>query len=261
MSAPGLIVSGLRGLLAAAVAGLWLLAGGADARAMGFSDWAVVIVAGDWRSQTGTTQAFDNARRDLSEAFVKAGFRRENLRQFSLRPDRAGDDFRVVVAAEAVQDGFIEAARSARGGCLFYLTSHGTPEGAVYGPAGTLTPTGLDQLLTRACGPRPTVAIISACYSGVFVPVVSRPNRMILAAARADRSSFGCGEKNRYPYFDACVIETLPQSRDFLDLAVKARACVVRMEAETGMAPPSEPQVNIGVQAQQSLPPLRFAGP
>lgn len=249
-----------RGFVIACVAALWVLAGGADARSGGFSDWAVVVVAGDWRSQTGTTQAFDNARRDLSEAFVKSGFKRDNVRQFSLRPHKAGDDINVVVEAGAVQDGMIEVARLGRGGCLFYLTSHGSPAGAVYGPDFMLSPSGLDQMLTRACGPRPTIAVISACYSGVFINGAARPNRMILTAARPDRSSFGCGERNKYPYFDACVLESLPKSRTFLELAIATRACVVRMETETGMAPPSEPQVFVGAEIAPLLSSLKFAG-
>ena len=256
----GGIAHTIRAVAAAAVAGFALLAGPAATQAPGFSDWAVVVVAGDWRSISGTTQAFDNARRDLSEAFVKAGFRRENLRQYSLRPERAGDDPRVVVSPDFVMDGFLEAARGARGGCLFYLTSHGDPTGAVFGDRNVLSPSALDQLLTRACGPRPTVAVISACYSGVFIAGAARSNRMILTAARPDRSSFGCGEKNKYPYFDACVLESLPRSQDFLELAVKARACVVRVETETGMAPPSEPQVSVGAEIARTLPALRFSG-
>lgn len=249
----------IRGALIAMVATLWTLAGVADARTAGFSDWAVVVVAGDWRGHTGTTQAFDNARKDLSAAFVRAGFRRENLRQYSLRPAKAGDDLAVVVDSPAVLDGLVETARQARGGCLFYLTSHGSPSGAVFGPDGMLTPAGLDQLLTRACGPRPTVAVISACFSGVFLNGAMRPNRMIVTAARSDRSSFGCGERNRYPYFDACMLEALPKAANFPDLADKARACVARMEAETGMAPPSEPQVRIGADAERVLAGLSFA--
>lgn len=248
-------------MVATIATALMVLAGPAATQTRPFADWAVVVVAGDWRSQTGTTQAFDNARRDLSEAFVKAGFSRQNLRQYSLRPEKAGDDLRVVVSPNFVMDGFMETARTARGGCLFYLTSHGTPEGAVFGDRNLLSPSALDQMLTRACGPRPTVAVISACYSGVFISGAARSNRMILTAARPDRSSFGCGEKNKYPYFDACVLESLPQSKDFLDLAVKARACVVRMETETGMSPPSEPQVSVGVEAAKVLPTMKFAGP
>ena len=255
---PGGAAGIIRGLVGAAVAAAWALGGVADARSTDFSDWAVVVFAGDWRGHTGTTQAFDNARKDLSAAFVRAGFRRENVRQYSLRPGKAGDDLAIVVEPPAVTDGLIEAARQARGGCLFYLTSHGSPNGAVFGAKDTLTPAALDQLLTRACGPRPTVAVISACFSGVFINGAMRPNRMLVTAARSDRSSFGCGERNRYPYFDACVLESLPKAANFPDLADKARACVARMEAETGMAPPSEPQVRIGAEAQRVLSNLSF---
>lgn len=255
---PGGAVRLIRGIVGAVAAAVWTLAGVADARTSDFSDWAVVVVAGDWRGHTGPTQAFDNARKDLSAAFVRAGFRPENVRQYSLRPGKAGDDLAVVVDSPAVLDGLVQTARQARGGCLFYLTSHGSPNGAVFGPDGVLTPAGLDQLLTRACGPRPTVAVISACFSGVFMNGSMRPNRMIITAARADRSSFGCGERNRYPYFDACVLESLPKAANFQDLADRARACVARMEAETGMAPPSEPQVRLGAEAQRVIPNLSF---
>lgn len=247
-----------RGLLVILATACWAISGAADARATAFGDWAVVVVAGDWRSHTGTTQAFENARVDVSEALIKAGFDRRNLREYSLRPERAGDDLSLVVQPDFVFDGFTQAARQARGGCVFYLTSHGAEQGAVFGPKAILTPGDLDQLLTRVCGPRPTVAIISACFSGVFVDGATRPNRMILTAARRDRSSFGCGEKNRYPYFDACILESLPKAGNFLDLADRSKACVARMEAETGMTPPSEPQVGLGAQARTLLASLSF---
>ena len=53
------------------------------------------------------------------------------------------------------------------------------------------------------CQARPTVVVISACYSGIFVDGLAAPNRMIMTAARRDRSSFGCSEDATYPYFDA----------------------------------------------------------
>ncbi|MBX7248069.1 MAG: C13 family peptidase [Caulobacteraceae bacterium] len=236
----------------------WAVGARADAPDPGFSDWAAVVVAGDWRGHTGTTQAFDNARRDVSAAFIRAGFDRRNLHQFSLRPDKAGDDLSIVVQPPAVTESLIEAARQAKGGCLFYLTSHGAPDGAVFGPETMLSPAQLDQILTRACGPRPTVAIISACFSGIFVNGAMRPNRMIITAARPDRTSFGCGERNRYPYFDACILESLPKAATFPELATLAQACVARMETETGMAPPSEPQVRIGSGVAEAMQRLHF---
>ena len=251
----------LRSLLIAALV-LLLGPAAAGARANDFSDWAAVVVAGDWRAANGRdTEAFDNARRDLSAALVRAGFSSANLRQYSLRPVRPGDDPDVVVEAPVVAQGLLQLTRDARGGCLFYVTSHGSPYGAVFGPDMLLQPPLLDQLLTEACGERPTVAVISACYSGVFVQALSRPNRMILTAARPDRSSFGCSERDRYPYFDACVLESLPQTRDFVALSHRVKTCVARLETQQGLAPPSEPQTAIGSQAQITLPFLRFAGP
>jgi hypothetical protein len=244
-------------LFIAALAG-WGVSARADAPQADFSDWAAVVVAGDWRGHTGTTQAFDNARRDVSDALIKAGFDRRNLHQYSLRPEKAGDDLALVVRPPVVTEGLIEAARSAKGGCLFYLTSHGAPFAAVFGPETFLTPSQLDQILTRACGPRPTVVVVSACFSGIFANSAMRPNRMIITAARADRTSFGCGEKNRYPYFDACVLESLPKAGTFPEMASMAQACVARMEAETGMAPPSEPQVRIGATVAQTMNRLHF---
>lgn len=247
--------------LAVLLACLWTPRG-ADARSSGdFSDWAVVVVAGDWRSGSGgETEAFDNARRDVSTALITAGFHPDNLRQYSLRPPRKGDDPAVVVGPRDVAAATLAMGAKAKG-CLFYVTSHGTPEGAVFGASSLLKPSMLDALLDEACGGRPTVAIVSACYSGVFIPTLKAPNRLVLTASRPDRSSFGCSERDRYPYFDACVLESLPKARDFLALSAKVKACVSRMEAERGLSPPSEPQMSVGAEMQLSLPMLQFAGP
>ena len=51
-------------------------------------------------------------------------------------------------------------------------------------------PSVMDQLVSNACGRRPAIVIISACFSGVFVPVMADPNRMILTAARPDRGRY-----------------------------------------------------------------------
>ncbi len=84
---------------------------------------------------------------------------------------------------------------------------------------------------------------------------------MILTAARRDRSSFGCGAEETYPWFDGCVIETLPAVADFLSLAAGARACVARKEQEAGITVPSEPQLFVGAEMQLRLPTLRFQRP
>ena len=50
-----------------------------------------------------------------------------------------------------------------------------------------LAPRTLGAMLDEACGPRPTIVVLSACFSGVFLPEIAAPNRMILTAARPDR--------------------------------------------------------------------------
>ncbi len=226
-----------------------------QARAGDYSNWAAVVVAGDWRSHAGgDTDAFDNARRDVAKALVKAGFDPDNVVQFSLRPPRAGDGADVTTDPRIPVEAFQKSAAKAKDGCLFYLTSHGSPQGAVFGPAGLLPPLLLARLMNDTCPGRPSVVILSACFSGVFVEPLASPQRMIVTAARSDRSSFGCGDKDKYPYFDNCVLQSLPVSKTFPDLAQLATACVSKRETEEHLQPASEPQTWIGSEARMILP-------
>jgi hypothetical protein len=83
---------------------------------------------------------------------------------------------------------------------------------------------------------------------------------MILTAARADRSSFGCGESDKYPYFDDCFLSSMKAAHDFPDLGRAVQACVARKEVETGMKPTSQPQLFIGGELKPVLPLLAFDG-
>ncbi|MBA3810743.1 MAG: peptidase C13 [Caulobacteraceae bacterium] len=228
--------------------------GGAWA-APSFHDWAAVVAAGDDHSAHAgeLTEAFDNARRAIAAALVRKGFARAHIRQFSVRPERYPEADPVRVGPAAIFAGLRDLAIRAPGGCLIYLTSHGAPQGAIAGE-GLLTPRRLAALVDRACPARPTVVVVSACFSGVFVPALAGPDRMVLTAARRDRSSFGCGEGDTYPFFDGCVLETLPRARDFIDLAPKVRACVERRERIEHMRPPSEPQASVGAALRLNLP-------
>lgn len=233
----------ITGLLAWAA--LAAVGGVAAAQPAGFGDWAAVVVAADWRAADGSdAPIFDNARRDLVAGLTRAGFTSANIAQFSSAAEPEAGVQRTTIA------GFLRGAEAvtarAQGGCLFYLTSHGAPQGIIFGREGGLTPETLGGLVDRWCGQRPTVVVVSACYSGVFIPALEGDNRMVLTAARPDRTSFGCGNTNRYPYFDECVLQTLPRSRDLPALAAAATSCVARREAAEGLTPPSEPQVSIG---------------
>jgi hypothetical protein len=238
------------------IAGLLALAAPAHAQSR-FSHWAAAVVSADWRDHEGHPIAgFDNARRDVVAGLLDAGFSRANLVDYSLRPDVPNP----VEGRDALR-GIAEAAGRAQDGCLLYFTSHGAPDAMVFGPDGVVTPDMMANMVRSWCGARPTVLIVSACYSGIFVDGLKAPNRMILTAASRDRTSFGCGANETYPWFDACVLEALPQASDFLALAAGARACVARREQEAGVTLPSEPQLFVGAEMQMRLPTLRFTRP
>ena len=224
-----------------------------------FANWAAVIVAADWRAHDmGPSEGFDNARRDLTQAFIRAGFSDANIVQFSARPEKDPQTRPMKVDYRAIETEFSRVAAQAPDGCLAYFTSHGSGMGIVFGDD-VLTPAGMHRLVTKACGTRPTVVVISACFSGVFLPALSGPNRMVLTAARPDRSSFGCGQTDKYPYFDACMLESLPQSPDFLALGRRAQGCVAAREKAENLAPASEPQLTVGGAMRPMLPLYAFA--
>ena len=141
-----------------------------------------------------------------------------------------------------------------------YFTSHGAPQGVVIDNQ-ILTPGVLGRIIDAACPNRPTIVIMSACYSGVFVRPLAQSNRMILTAARPDRTSFGCGEDNVYPFFDDCVLKSSPSAKDFATLAGAVKTCVAVREVAEGMRPPSEPQIWIGGELRPMLPLYAFPRP
>ena len=222
-----------------------------------FDAWAVVVVAGDWRGAGGgPTKAFDNARRDIAARLSDRGFDADRISQFSVKPESA-------LARKATAKGIYEtlSAQSALApGCMVYLTSHGDPQGVLVGDL-ILPPSILGLMIDRSCGAKPTVVVVSACFSGVFVPALAKPNRMILTAARPDRTSFGCGEADTYPYFDDCFLQVLKDAAHFAALAPGVQACVAARETREGVRLPSEPQLWIGPQLRPLLPLLTFAAP
>ena len=237
----------LRGLMIGLA--FWAAAGAPAHAQSRFEGWTSAIIAADWRDGRGQPiEAFDNARRDLVRGFLGAGFNRADMVDYSLRTE----------APATVIEGLRRTAARADKGCLLYFTSHGAPDGMVFGDGPRWTPDVMTNLVRGMCGTRPTVVIVSACYSGQFVTALQAPNRMILTAARRDRTSFGCGADERYPWFDGCILETLPTAADFLALASSARACVARKEAEAKVGLPSEPQLYVGAEMQMRLPTLRF---
>jgi hypothetical protein len=232
-----------------ALAGAALVA--PPAAAAGFADWAAIVVAGDHHSHSGApSEVFDNGRRDVAADLVRLGFSSGNIIQFSTEPgSHPGTD---QSDRQTIANELWDLSNRTTGGCLAYLTSHGSPDGMVLGDS-TLSPTALAGMLDNACGSRPTIVFVVACYSGVFVDALSGPNRFVMTAARPDRPSFGCGDNDRYTFFDNCWLDSVGGTGDFGSLATAVRACVSRKEAEI-KAYPSDPQLSIGSQIAVAMP-------
>src|SRR5580693_4888495 len=149
-----------------------------------FSDWAAIIVAGDDHAHSGAhSEVFDNARRDLATAFVKAGFSPQNISQFTVQTGKDRPAGVLATDPQTIVDQLGRATTSAKAGCLIYFTSHGSPDGIVLGDA-LMTPSAMARIVDDACGERPAVVVVAACFSGVFIPPLAGQNRMVLTAAR-----------------------------------------------------------------------------
>ena len=140
---------------------------------------------------------------------------------------------------------------------FLFLTSHGSPSGLAI-QAGkrqaVLTPAQVATLLrqTRA---RKKVLIISACFSGIFIPLADAET-LVITAADAMHPSFGCEKRATWTYFGrAFFSQALPKTGNLKDAFVMARAIVSARERKQGYQP-SNPQMAGG---QSFAPELRAA--
>jgi Peptidase C13 family len=135
------------------------------------------------------------------------------------------------------------------------LTSHGSPHGLAVtaGPlAETLTPSNLAEMLDRT-GVQHKVVVISACYSGIFIPRLADPNTLVITAADANHPSFGCEDKAKWTYFgDAFFNVALRQAKSLKEAFLLARSLVLKREQRQGFDP-SHPQMAGGGNVQPLL--------
>jgi hypothetical protein len=133
---------------------------------------------------------------------------------------------------------------------LLYLTMHGTEEHelAVQLPPVLeewITPADLRDALDDA-GIRNRVVVISACYSGGFVPALRGPGALVITAARADRASFGCGSESDATWFGrAWLVDGLNRGTSFVAAYDIATDEISQWEREDGETP-SLPQLDAG---------------
>jgi hypothetical protein len=142
---------------------------------------------------------------------------------------------------------------------VLYSTSHGSPSGLAYHDGdsgyGILAPSRLGLVLGEL-GIRRRIVLLSACYSGVFLPFLRSPDTVLVTAASADRTSFGCQAENDWTFFgDALVNNALRKPQPLTAAAIEAHQAIAGWEATFGLQP-SQPQVAIGEAVAQWLPAL-----
>jgi len=130
---------------------------------------------------------------------------------------------------------------------FIYLTSHGTSDHELVldQPRMELSDLPADELaaVLAPLKNRDKVIVISACYSGGFIPALKDERTLIMTASRADRVSFGCSEEANFTYFgDALFAQALNQTDDLEQAFKLARATVAERELADGFEA-SEPQI------------------
>ncbi|WP_343520381.1 C13 family peptidase [Sphingomonas sp.] len=147
---------------------------------------------------------------------------------------------------------------------VLYTTSHGAPFGIVYNDGnegwGAISPNRLARLLDEF-GIQRRLLIVSACYSGVFVPVLSGPQTAIVSAASSDRSSFGCVAENDWTFFGDALINRALRKPQPLGQAVSEAVALIDGWEQQGKLKPSLPQQSMGVDVHAWLTPLEARMP
>jgi Peptidase C13 family len=135
------------------------------------------------------------------------------------------------------------------------LTTHGSPSGLAV-KAGrltqVLTPPNLRDMLART-GVRHQAVVISACYSGVFIPALASPDALVITAADATHPSFGCQDGAKWTYFgDAFFNVALRKAKTVKDAFAVARELVLQRELRERFDP-SNPQMAGGANVEPLL--------
>jgi len=142
---------------------------------------------------------------------------------------------------------------------LLLMTSHGEHTGfALKLPdesASELTPQFIAATLNNE-GIKNRIVIVSACFSGAFVPPLANDDTIVLTAADAESTSFGCAPERDWTYFgDAFFRQSVRRGRDLQHAFENARTLISGWEL-MDHARPSHPQAHFGPALVAKLAPF-----
>jgi hypothetical protein len=98
------------------------------------------------------------------------------------------------------------------------------------------------------------VVVISSCFSGAYIPSLQTPGSLIITAAEATKTSFGCTDDADFTYFGRAFFdEALRQEHSLVNAFQAAKQTIATREKEEGFTP-SQPQMFIGADMEKALP-------
>jgi hypothetical protein len=146
---------------------------------------------------------------------------------------------------------------------VLLMTSHGDQHGFMLEVPGgriELTPDEVASTLDKE-GIKNRVVIVSACYAGIFLPPLANDNTIVMTAADAKNTSFGCAPERDWTYFgDAFFRQSLRPGADFEAAFDHARILIHGWEMMDNV-PPSNPQSSFGAALVAKLAPLYTTAP
>jgi hypothetical protein len=137
------------------------------------------------------------------------------------------------------------------------LSSHGSEDPLLSVTNGTLPLQDLSgetlARVLRESGIKWKVIVISACHAGAFIEPLKDEQTILITAAAADKSSFGCADDRDLTYFgEAFYRDALPDATSLRDAFDKAKALIAEREQEEGVEA-SLPQAYFGEQIEKQL--------
>jgi hypothetical protein len=115
----------------------------------------------------------------------------------------------------------------------------------------------------RDSGIKWRIIVISACHAGAFIAPLKDPNTVLITAAAADKTSFGCADDRDLTYFgEAFYRDALPRAKNLREAFALTRSAIATREHAEGVTA-SDPQAYFGDQIEQLLSrqPMRAATP
>lgn len=142
---------------------------------------------------------------------------------------------------------------------VVYLTSHGASDfrlAASHGPLrmDTVSPGELRAALDKA-GIRHRVIAISACFAGGWIGPLASDTSLVMTAADATHTSYGCGRLSELTFFGRAMFDEQLRTTHSFERAFAAAVPVIRQrELEAGKPDGfSDPQISVGAQIRPLL--------